>query len=186
MTTELRSSGRSRNASPQIACVVAALLGGFVPARAADLPSSLMCFSNAKAARDYAFGDEAWSGVIPADAAKPFGILASDHRSQMNNQPEATFGKNFLRDKVFSGLDTDEPTVRSITRFTDGEEQAEEFSATAVSRFDGTVFLVWGNTSPPNKIWSAAVDLVHRKVTLTQVFRGATSLGAEIETLDCR
>lgn len=156
-------------------------------ARAADLPTSLTCSSNAIANRDYAFSGESWSGVIPADRAKPFGIFSSDDRSKMNTlTPASWIGKHALRDKLFSGLDTDAPTVRSITSHTDGEEHAAEFSASLISRFGNTVFLVWGNVSPPNKIWSAAIDLEHRKATLTQVFRGATSLGAEIETLDCR
>ncbi|MBI2206122.1 MAG: hypothetical protein HYU41_19980 [Candidatus Rokubacteria bacterium] len=37
-----------------------------------------------------------------------------------------------------------------------------------------------------NKAWLAAVDLPHRKATVTHVFQGATSLGGEVETLDCR
>jgi hypothetical protein len=70
------------------------------------------------------------------------------------------------------------------------------------------VFVVWANTSPDpsalrqenreqrqpglsviadaNKVWLAVVDLTQRKVAVTQVFQGATSVGGEVETLDCR
>ena len=89
-----------------------------------------------------------------------------------------------LRDKVFSGLDTDRPIVRSITRYTDGVEEGQEFPGTVLMRTEDAVFLMWTNRI--NKIWLATVDLTHRRATLTQVFQGATSVGGEIETLDCR
>ena len=37
-----------------------------------------------------------------------------------------------------------------------------------------------------NKVWLAAVDLTHRKAIVTQVVQGVTSVGGELETLDCR
>jgi hypothetical protein len=90
-----------------------------------------------------------------------------------------------LRDKVFSSLNTSKPTVRSITRFADGSDRAEEFVSRVVSRTNDVVFLVWTNDFN-NKVWLAAVDLTRRKAVLAQVFEGITSLGGEVETLDCR
>ncbi len=53
-----------------------------------------------------------------------------------------------------------------------------------VARTPYEVYLVWTNEF--NKVWLAAVDLEHRKVVVTHVFRGATSVGGDFETLDCR
>jgi hypothetical protein len=91
----------------------------------------------------------------------------------------------YLRDKVFSGLNTEKPIVRSITRYDDGVEDAAEFMVKVVSRTVDQVFLIWTN-DVHNKVWLATVDLTHRKATVTQVFQGVTSVGGELETLDCR
>ncbi|HSF29842.1 MAG TPA: hypothetical protein VLK82_05125 [Candidatus Tectomicrobia bacterium] len=91
-----------------------------------------------------------------------------------------------LRDKVFSGLHTEKPIVRSITPAQEGvEEQAVEFIGRVVGRTEDAVFLAWTNDYH-NKVWLAVVDLVHRKATVSQVFHGMTSVGGDLETLDCR
>ncbi|MBI4178425.1 hypothetical protein HY522_03245 [bacterium] len=89
-----------------------------------------------------------------------------------------------LRDKVFSGLNTSTPLVRSITRFPDGTDRGEEFASRVVMRTSDGVFLLW--TNDINKTWLAAVDLARRKATVAQVFQGVTSVGGELETLDCQ
>jgi hypothetical protein len=55
-----------------------------------------------------------------------------------------------------------------------------------VSRTSDAIFLLWTNAPYQNKVWLAAIDLAHRKATVTHAFQGATSLGGELETLDCR
>jgi hypothetical protein len=158
-----------------LACV-AALAGG---ASAQDSPTSLSCTSNAKASRDYGFTEKQWSGVIPPDPAKVFGISTVKQR-------QANFP---LRDKVFSSLNTPTPVIRSITppRPVTGqkEESAEEFKGTVVSRTADAVFVMWSNDFG-NKAWLAVVDLRHKKATVSQVFQGLTSVGIEAETLDCK
>jgi len=139
-------------------------------------PTSLTCISNAKAWRDYGFMEKVWGKESLFGKSKEFGITT----------PENTIKGIPLRDKVFSGLDTEKPIVRSITPMPGGEkEMAEEFPAIVVSRADGAVFLLWKNPHG-NKVWGAVVDLEHKKATVTSLFRGLLSVGADIETLDCR
>jgi hypothetical protein len=148
-------------------------------ASAQDSPTSLACTSNAKASRDYGFGEKQWSGTIPPEPAKVFGI--STVKQRQPNDP--------LRDKVFSSLNTPTPVIRSITPprqaigFPEGE--AVEFKGTVVSRLAEAVFIMWQNDYG-NKVWLAALDLKHKKATVSQVFQGVTSIGIEAETLDCK
>ena len=150
-----------------LACV-AALAGG---ASAQDSPTSLTCTSNAKASRDYGFTEKQWSGAIPPDPAKVFGI--STVKQRQLSAP--------LRDKVFSSLNTSTPVIRSITP----PGEAAEFKGTVVSRWADSVFIMWQNDYG-NKIWLAVVNLTHKKATVSQVFQGITSVGLEAETLDCK
>jgi len=144
---------------------------------AAELPTALNCSSNAKAWRDYGFREKQWGGTIPPKPSKPFGIVT---------RPKPIEGYP-LWDKVFSALDTQHPVIRSITPASDcAEEQAVEFKGTVVSRTENTVFMIWTNDGGHgNKAWLAAIDLLHRKATISQLFGGVTSIGGEIETLDC-
>ena len=135
-------------------------------------PTSLTCTSNAKASRDYGFGEKQWSGVIPPDASKVFGITTIRQQGKQNS---------VLRDKIFSSLDTSTPVIRSITP----PGEAAEFKGTVVSRWASSVFIIWEN-DPGNKVWLAVVDLTHKKATVSQVFQGITSVGIEAETLDCK
>lgn len=156
-----------------LACV-AALAGS---ASAQDSPTSITCTSNAKASRDYGFTEKQWSGAIPPDPAKVFGI--STVKQRQLSAP--------LRDKVFSSLNTPTPTIRSITPpgMVQLEEHAVEIKGAVVSRTADGVFLMWHNDFG-NKVWLAVVDLRHKKATVSQVFQGLTSVGIEAETLDCR
>ncbi|MEE2399730.1 hypothetical protein PRA76_27340, partial [Klebsiella pneumoniae] len=89
-------------------------------------------------------------------------------------------GSLVLRDKVFANLDSDSPTIRSIT-----DEKGEEFVGKVVSRAEDAVFLTWNNDPFGNKLWSAAIDLVNKKAVVSQVYKGITSTGIDSETLDC-
>ena len=153
-------------------CVIFAYFAALTAsAGAQDTPTSLACTSNAKASRDYGFGEKEWSGAIPPDPSKVFGISALSH-----GQPNAV-----LRDKIFSSLNTSTPVIRSITP----PSEAAEFKGTVVSRWADSVFIMWQNDYG-NKIWLAVVDLTHKKATVSQVFQGITSVGIEAETLDCK
>jgi hypothetical protein len=140
-------------------------------AAAQDTPTSLACTSNAKASLDYGFGENQWSGAIPPDPSKVFGIS-----TVRQGQPNAV-----LRDKVFSSLNTSTPVIRSITP----PGEAAEFKGTVVSRWADSVFIMWQNDYG-NKLWLAVVNLTHKKATVSQVFQGITSVGIEAETLDCK
>ena len=163
-----------------LACLLGLLTAITCAGQGQELPTILTCTSNAKASRDYGFAERRWSGQ-PGHLVEPSRMFASSGTSS-----KTSWGQFELRDKVFSGLDTQAPTVRSITRYDKGPEQAAEFVARVVSRTPDTVFLLWTNAPNLNKVWLAAVDLTHRKVAVTHTFQGATSLGGELETLDCR
>ena len=165
-------------------CLSLILLGALfaIPsAEGQDSPSLLTCISGAKASRDYEFRTQKWSGQ-KGHTLHPTELFEISTRSEEQNdrivQP--------LRDKVFSGLNSKKPIVRSISRYIDGVEQGEEFQATMVSRAFDTVFLTWTNDPPHNKMWLAAVNTKHRRAIVTQVYEGITSVGGEMETLDCR
>jgi hypothetical protein len=144
-------------------------------AYAEDLPTSLTCSSNAKAWRDWGFSEKQWGGTIPPKASQPFGVSTA-------SKPDLD---SPLRDKVFSALDTKSPMIRSITPGSKGnQEQAAEFTGIVVRRTPDAVFVLWSNEN--NKIWMAAIDLTHRKAVVSQVFQGVTSVGGDMETLDCR
>lgn len=152
----------------------------FIPpiAEGQELPTTLMCISNAKASRDFGYTEKKWTGQKGhhVEPDQPFQIAGKNSKVA-----DVYF---VLRDKVFSDLNTQKPTVRSVTKFKDESEEAAEFSAVVVSRTSDAVFLVW--TNELNKVWLAAIDLIHRKAALTEVFQGITSVGGGIETLDCR
>jgi len=140
-----------------------------VSAAAQDAPSSLVCRSNAKAWRDYGFIDRRWEGA----GASPFAIAT----------PARPIDSFPLRDKVFSALNTKSPVIRSITppqKY--APEDAVEFRGSIVLRNTDEMFVTW--TNDINKVWLAVIDLKNKKATLTHTFRGVTSVGGELETLD--
>jgi len=134
--------------------------------------------SNAKASRDFAFAEKRWEGE---EGHAMFGLSQMFKIQTRDSKVANAFYS--LRDKVFSGLDTNRPIVRSITRYADGVDKGEEFLGNVVRRTHDAIFLLW--TNDINKLWLAAVDLTHRTATVTQVFQGITSVGGELETLDC-
>ena len=145
-----------------------------------EMPSTLTCTSNAKAARDYGLSEKVWRGqkghMLSDDPSQPFEVGNKDSKNQFFYT---------LRDKVFSGLNTNDPMVLSITKFVDGEPLKEDFDGIVVQRTSDAVFLIWRNPYR-NKLWSAVVDLAERKAIVAQVYQGLSSLGGEVETLDCR
>jgi len=144
---------------------------------AADLPTVLSCTLNARANRDFGFKEKAWMGPVPEFGKKP-----DDSRPFM----VATKSKEvILKQRIFSGLDTPRPVVRMVGPWGPLPEDAAEFTGAVVSRWTDSVFIVWQNDYG-NKVWLAVVDLAHKKATVSQAFRGITSVGIEAETLDCR
>jgi len=142
-----------------------------VPAAAEDAPSSLVCRSNAKAWRDWSFIGGRWEGA----GTSPFAVATVA-------RPVEGFP---LRDKVFSGLDTMNPVIRFITPPQKNvPEDASEFKGTVILRNPNEMFVSWTNDT--NKVWLAVIDPRKKKATLAHLFEGATSVGGELETLDCR
>jgi hypothetical protein len=150
-----------------------------VEADGQELPTSLTCRSNAKASRDYAFAEKRWEGQKGSRMLGASGLFNVETRD--SKVADALYS---LRDKVFSGLNTSAPLVRSITRLADGGDKGEEFVSRVVIRTSDAVFLLW--TNDINKTWTAAVELARRKAVVAQVFQGVTSVGGEVETLDCQ
>lgn len=141
---------------------------------AEELPSSLVCSGNAKAVRDYALAEGRWEGGAGAPRTA-FAIATSGRPSDSNP----------LREKVFSRLGTDAPMVRSITpKAKDVPESVAEFKGTMLLRTNSEVFITW--TNEINKVWLAVIDLHHKKAVVGQTFAGLTSVGGDLETLDCR
>jgi hypothetical protein len=147
-------------------------------ASADEKPTSLTCRSNAKAWREYL----------------TIGLQSTSERGGWNGQDERPFGIATterpvvgmpLREKVFSGLQTETPVIRSITPQRGVvPEDAVEFKGRVLLRSATEVFITWSNDM--NKVWLAAVDLANRKVVVTHTVAGATSLVGELETLDCK
>jgi hypothetical protein len=144
--------------------------------QANELPSVLTCTSNAKASRDYGFlFEKRWLGIVGGKPNETFGVGT---QRVPNGQ--------ILRDKVFSELNTARPTVRSIPPAGGGQdEDAAEFVGTVLNRDVDSVWISWRNP-PGNKVWLSVIDLQHKKAVVAQLFSGLTSVGGEIETLDCR
>jgi hypothetical protein len=149
--------------------IVASIVGG---ADGEDSPDTLTCVANAKASRDFTFRDQLWTPERTFEMSGP--------------ASQSGFGPFALRDKVFIGLNTLTPTVRSLTRYEKEPDEVAEFAGKVVSRTSTAVFLVWTNDAASNKLWSAAIDFTQRRATVAQVYQDVTSTGAEVETLDCR
>lgn len=163
-----------------LVCSTGLLIATAFSGKAQELPTVLTCTSNTKASRDYGFSEQRWSGQANHLHEPKQKFTISDPSSK------TSWGQFELWDKIFSGLNTAAPTVRSITRYEKGPNKAAEFVGRVVNRTPDAVFILWMNSPNLNKVWLAVVDLTHRKVTVTHVFQGATSIGGEVETLDCQ
>ena len=159
-------------------CSFCILIANSLTVESQELPTILTCTSNAKTSRDFGFIEKRWTGE------KGHLIDSSTVFQTFDRNSKTSWDQFYLRDKVFSNLDTPKPVIRSITRFQDGTEDAAEFLGRVMGRTSDEVFLVW--TNDVNKVWLATVDLKHRKVIVTHVFGGVSSVGGELETLDCR
>jgi len=147
-----------------------AVAGGAI---AGEKATTLVCHSNLMASRDFTFQETRWVGREPEGGFN------------VQTRKDLTAGTFFsLRDKVFSGLNTRKPGVRSVTRLSNGTSNGEDFEATVLSRTRDAVFLMWKNDYG-NKVWVAVIDLSHRKASISELFQGATSVGGQLETMDC-
>lgn len=145
-------------------------------AQAEERPTFLACTANAKTWRDYGFVEQRWEGKPARGArAQPFAVSTLARR-------DPTYP---LRDKIFSNLQGDATFVRSITPATSlTPAESVEFEAKVLLRTPDEVFLSWSNDV--NKVWVAVVDLKTKKAVVAHVFKGMTSVGGELETLDGR
>lgn len=160
-------------------------------AQSQKFPTVLTCTSNAKASRDYNLHESEKIGVKKGWTGQQGHLLSADPSPFDITTKDKYVEGVYLRDKVFSGLNTTKPIIRSITRYKHevvGEwERAEEFAGHVVGRTFDTVILLWASDfSYPHVVWTAIVNLTERKVALTRVFQDAGSVGGELETLDCR
>ena len=115
-----------------------------------ELPTTLTCRADAKASRNYDASETRWHGQ------KGYAVFGFSGFFKTEARDSKESGVYSLRDKVFSGLNTNRPTVRSTTRFADGFDQEAEFTSRVVSRVPDAVFLLWTNDF--NKVWLAAID----------------------------
>lgn len=140
-----------------------------------DRPTVLTCTANAKASRDYGFQEKEWMGTVGGGASHIFGVGT-----------KRTPNAEILRDRVFSGLNTARPAIRSITQSGTGQgDSASEFVGTVLSRAFDSVWITWKNPAG-NKVWLSVINLKHKRAVITELFEGATSVGGQLETLDCR
>ena len=131
--------------------------------------TKLLCKSNAKTVREYGFREQRWEGHTDLTRdSKVAGVYYA------------------LRDWTFSDLETPEPIVHVRTRFVKRRDKVEELEGKIVGRshVNDAIFVSW--TNDMNKVSIASLDLKRRKAVLVKVFDGITSLGGEVETLDCR
>lgn len=153
------------------------MMVSFLPMAWSNEPATMLtCTSKYKTASDYS--DEKWQ----------------------NENSTETGEKLILRDKVFTGLDTQKPKIRSITQEPDKANgyknelrqeiytaAAEEFDAQVVSRDENTVFLIWKNDPNTNKVWTAAIDTANRTAVVAQIYDSLLAgVGVEYETLECK
>lgn len=105
-----------------------------------------------------------------------------------NDKPSDYFSKqDILRDKVFTDLDTDTPTIKSITpknKYSD--EQVTEFKGQVIHRAGSLVTIRWSNEPFDNKIWIATINTDKKKAVVCEMYDGATSFGVNVETLDLK
>lgn len=173
-TTVLPEEGTKDLSVPLLLAAAGSVGREPAPPAPTQLPTSFTCTSNAMAWRDFDSSSFAqrWEG--PMRSKSTFGVI-----------PDNATGERPLSDKVFSGLSTEQPLVRSIRRAEkDVPEQSAEFKAAVLGRTKSAVFLVWTNRY--NKAWLAVVDLEAKKAMVTHVNQGGASIGSDVETLDCR
>ena len=105
-----------------------------------------------------------------------------------NDKPSGSFSKvDIWHDKVFTDLDTDAPTIKSITpknKYSD--EQVAEFKGQVIHRAGPLVTIRWSNEPFDNKIWVATINTDKKKAVVCGMYDGATSFGVDVETLDLK
>ena len=136
-------------------------------ARAEEAVTILRCESNAKTTRDYSYERNRWV--------------------DKNDKPSAEFFKSdLLRDKVFTDLDTDTPTIKSLTpKSPITDEQAAEFQGRVIHRAGPMLVVQWTNPFG-NKVWVASLNVEKKVAVVSETYDGATSFGVNTETLNCK
>ena len=136
-------------------------------ALAEEAVTILRCESNAKTTRDYSYEQDHWVGK--------------------NDKPSADFFKSdLLRDKVFADLDTDTPTIKSLTpKSPITDEQAAEFQGRVIHRAGPMLVVQWTNPFG-NKVWVASLNVEKKVAVVSETYDGATSFGVNTETLNCK
>ncbi len=132
--------------------------------KAQSVPSILECECVQKVRNDFltdsTFGKKKWSGF---EKATP------------------------LSKKIFSGLSSRTPTIKSITPpyqyFPEGE--VNEFAGSLIYRSGSMLIIKWENPAG-NKIWIATINLENKKAIVAQSYNGLTSFGINVEILDCK
>ena len=141
-------------------------------------PSILVCDTNAEATRDFAVPkfnkNNSWTGPFFGD---PFDIVTPENKTEKIS---------FVRQRIFSNLDTEKPMVKTIREIFDDEggDVSSESHGQVLSRSrdSAEIVLVWGHDQ---KWWLAIIGRSLKKAVIGHVFRGATSIGGQLQTLDC-
>ncbi len=147
-----------------------------VPIFASDNDISILqCESNAIANRDYYFNKKEWVGKDD----KPSDEFRTGNTTKPNDL--------IMRSKIFANLNTNKPTIKSITQPTKyvNEQQTVEFEGIILNRTDTVVTITWKNPND-NKIWIGTINLKHKKAIVSYAYEGATSFGVDVESLDCK
>ena len=153
----------------------------FLPflASSALADSIYRCRMNAKATRDFAYGDKAsWcGGVSNCNDQSSFEI-------KVFQKPD--FDDISYREYLISiSEETQTVTVKSYwAKGDDGKPLSEEFKANVISR-DGFIVFFMTKNQHGNKLHSYALDLKHKRLVATSVMNGLTSLVADAKTHDC-
>jgi hypothetical protein len=137
------------------------------------------CRMNAKATRDFAYGDKAsWCGSVSN----------CDDKSAFETKvfPQPNFDDISYREYLISiSEETQIVKIKSYwARGDDGKPLSEEFNANVISRDGFVVFFITKNQYG-NKLHSYALDLKHKRLVATSVMNGLTSLVADAKTDDC-
>lgn len=137
------------------------------------------CRMNAKATRDFAYGDnESWCG----------GVSNCNDKSSFETKvfPQPNFDDiSYLEYVISISEETQIVKLKSYwAKGNDGKPLSEEFNANVISRDSFVVFFIIKNQSG-NKLHSYALDLKHKRLVTTSVMSGLTSLVADAKTYDC-
>jgi hypothetical protein len=135
--------------------------------------------TNARANQDFIEPDFRGLGEAPWQGFE----LTKDNQSFV----DLTYEKGI----IFTGLNGEFPKVKAMRDYSDGVQKAVEFNAQLISNDNKTIFLTWNNGPPineesANKVWLGAVDQINLKAVVSQVYHGATTLGINADSMNCK